>query len=84
MKYNHYGPGYGPLLDSHLLREYQDKIDANFEICDFDMSDQERRDIHNTLQQSLRNGRTFYSNAPEYIRHRMREYEARLREGVIF
>ena len=84
MKYNHYGPGFGTTLNNDLLKAYHEKIDSKLEIFDFDMTAKQRKDIEDTLQKSLKNGKTFYSNAPEYIRESMREYERLMKEGVLF
>lgn len=77
MKY--YGEGFGRLYTSDLLEEYIDRIEDLNILEPFDASEKE---IESILERSLRNGKTFYENAPENIREDMRLYEKRLREGV--
>ena len=84
MKYNHYGPGYGPLMEDPLIEEYRKRIDSQFEITESLITLEERKDIEQTLEKSLDNGKSFYSNAPEYIRRRMREYQKMVEEDVCF
>ena len=59
MTYNHYGPGFGCVMDSELLRKYQDEVNPHFSIFDDGMTEKERSDVEDALKKSFENGKTF-------------------------
>lgn len=67
-KYERYTTYTGGLMigyDSNFLSEYIKKIGK---LVLGDIDDRNKKDVEETLKKSLINGKTFYENAPEYIR----------------
>ena len=75
IKYHHFGAGRGKFYSSELLGRYNKGIDEDFTIICNNFDEKTVNDIEATLQKSLDNGKDFYSNAPEYIKEQMEEYE---------
>lgn len=67
-KYERYTTYTGGLMigyDSNFLSEYIKKIGK---LVLGNIDDRNKKDVEETLKKSLINGKTFYENAPEYIR----------------
>lgn len=58
--------------DSNFLSEYIKKIGK---LVLGNIDDKNKKDVEETLKKSLINGKTFYENAPEYIRKEMEGYK---------
>lgn len=81
-KYERYTTYTGGLMigyDSNFLSEYIKKIGK---LVLGNIDDRNKKDVEETLKKSLINGKTFYENAPEYIRKEMEEYEENLEKGI--
>lgn len=81
-KYERYTTYTGGLMigyDSNFLREYIKKIGK---LLLGNIDDINKKDVEETLKKSLINGKTFYENAPGYIRKEMEEYEENLEKGI--
>lgn len=83
-KYSVYGGGYGKSFEHVLYEEYENKIDRHLIIFEQEFSDEELKDILDTLKKSLENGKDFYSNAKPYMKEKMEEYNKMLDEGILF
>ena len=78
-KYKIYPGGFMIIYNNPLLDEYVKKI-GDLTLGNIDKK--KAKDVIKTLEKSLINGKTFYENAPDYIRKSMEEYEEDIEKGI--
>ncbi|MGL5099783.1 MAG: hypothetical protein ACRC6B_07125 [Fusobacteriaceae bacterium] len=79
-----YGGGFGKSFEHQLYDDYMDKIDKHLTIFERNYSYEEVQDILKTLEESIVNGKDFYSNAKPYMKKEMEEYNELLDNGYKF
>lgn len=78
-KYKTYPGGFMIIYNNPLLDEYIKKIE---DLTLGNIDEKNEKDVIKTLKKSLTNGKTFYENAPDYIRKSMEEYEEDIEKGI--